>query len=74
MKGGVEHRAGRPVHCRDGVRHLAIAIRSAIGIEAYVWLTDVAGLSADDAATLMRWSARAMLAAARAEIANSATP
>ena len=64
----------KPEMSDDELHRLAIAIRSATGIEALVWLTDVAGLSADDAATLMRWSARAMLAAARAEIANSATP
>jgi AcrR family transcriptional regulator len=43
------------------LRRLAIAIRSATGIEALVWLTDVAGLSREDAAELMRWSARALL-------------
>ena len=36
---------------------LVLAIRSATGIEARVWLTDVAGLSSDDAIDLMRWSA-----------------
>jgi AcrR family transcriptional regulator len=47
-------------------RHrLAIAIRSATGIEALVWLTDVARLSLDEATELMRWSAQAMLHAAR---------
>lgn len=40
---------------------LVIAIRSAIGIEALVWLTDVAGLSRVEAAELMQWSARALL-------------
>jgi AcrR family transcriptional regulator len=45
-------------------RRLAVAIRSATGIEAFVWLTDVAGLSRADAKELMRWSARAMLQAA----------
>src|ERR1700730_5257379 len=40
------------------VHRLALAIRSATGIEALAWLTDVAGLSRDDAAELMRWSAR----------------
>jgi AcrR family transcriptional regulator len=49
----------------DGVRRLAIAIRSAIGIEAFVWLTDVAGLSPPDAVETMRWSARSMFDAAR---------
>jgi AcrR family transcriptional regulator len=46
-------------------RRLAIAIRASCGIEALVWLTDVAGLSHDEAAELMRWSALALLRAAR---------
>lgn len=45
----------------DEIQRLVIAIRSATGIEALVWLTDIAGLSRDEAANLMRWSARAML-------------
>jgi AcrR family transcriptional regulator len=49
----------------DGVRRLAIAIRSAIGIESFVWLTDVAGLSRLDAVATMRWTARSLLDAAR---------
>lgn len=49
------------------VHRLAIAIRSATGIEALAWLTDVAGLSRDDAIELMRWSARALLDSARRE-------
>lgn len=49
----------------DGVRRLAIAIRSAIGIEAFVWLTDIAGLRTADAVATMRWSAASMLTAAR---------
>ena len=53
-------------------RHrLALAIRSATGIEALVWLTDVGGLSSADAVELMRWSARAMLDAARADASQS---
>lgn len=43
------------------LRRLAIAIRSATGIESLVWLTDIAGLSRDEATSLMQWSARAML-------------
>ncbi len=43
------------------VHRLALAIRSAAGIEALVWLTDVAGLSRDDARELMRGSARGLL-------------
>ena len=46
------------------VHRLACAIRSATGIEALVWLTDVAGLSRDDARELMRWSAHALLQSA----------
>ncbi len=42
------------------LRQLAYAIRSATGIESRIWLTDVAGLSSDDAVELMRWSARAL--------------
>lgn len=58
----------------DGVHRVALAIRSAIGIEALVWLTDVAGLSGEAAADTMRWSARAMLAAALAGDAPGSEP
>jgi AcrR family transcriptional regulator len=43
---------------------LVLAIRSVIGIEALAWLTDIGGLTRDDAAASMRWSAHALLAAA----------
>jgi AcrR family transcriptional regulator len=56
----------RDTHPDIDVRRLAVAIRSATGIEALVWLTDIAGLSRDEAAETMRWSARAMLRAALA--------
>jgi AcrR family transcriptional regulator len=49
------------------LRRLVLAIRSASGIEALVWLTDVAGLSRRQASELMRWSALALLRAALAE-------
>ena len=49
------------------LRRLVLAIRSACGIEALVWLTDVAGLSREQAGELMRWSALALLRAALAE-------
>jgi AcrR family transcriptional regulator len=42
------------------LRRLVLAIRSATGIEARVWLTDIAGLSTEEATQLMRWSARAI--------------
>jgi hypothetical protein len=49
------------------VHRLALAIRSATGIEALAWLTDVAGLSRQEATELMRWSAQALLRSALAE-------
>jgi hypothetical protein len=49
------------------VHRLALAIRSATGIEALAWLTDVAGLSRDAATELMRWSAGALLRSALAD-------
>jgi AcrR family transcriptional regulator len=51
---------------RAEVRRLVYAIRCAVGIEALVWLCDVAGLSRNDAVALMRWSARGLLRAALA--------
>lgn len=58
----------RDTHPELDVHALAVSIRSATGIEALVWLTDVAGLSRDDAADTMRRSARALLHAALAGI------
>jgi AcrR family transcriptional regulator len=55
----------------EGLRRLVLAIRSATGIEALVWLTDMAGLSRDEAVDLMRDSARALLTVA---VSRSATP
>ena len=54
------------------VHALAVAIRSAIGIEAYVWLTDVAHVAPGDATNLMRWTARSLLDAARSGLASAA--
>ena len=48
----------------DELHQLVLAIRSATGIEALVWLTDIGGMSRDAAVELMRWSAQSMLAAA----------
>ena len=50
----------------DVVQRLARAIRSATGIEALVWLTDIAGLTRDEARALMQWSATVMTEAALA--------
>jgi AcrR family transcriptional regulator len=49
------------------LRRLVLAIRAACGIEALVWLSDVAGLSRQEASELMRWSALALLRTALAE-------
>jgi AcrR family transcriptional regulator len=43
------------------VRRLVLAIRATTGIEALVWLTDVAGLPREEATGLMRSSAHALL-------------
>ena len=46
------------------IHHLALAIRSAVGIEALSWLTDVGKLDRQDAVDIMSWSAQALLHAA----------
>ncbi len=48
----------------DVRRRLACAMRAAAGIEALVWLVDVAGLTRDEARAQMRWSVLAVLAEA----------
>jgi AcrR family transcriptional regulator len=48
----------------EDLMRLVLAIRSATGIEALVWLTDVAGLSREEATTLMRGTAQALLRSA----------
>jgi AcrR family transcriptional regulator len=56
----------------QAVERLVYAIRAAAGIEALIWLCDIAGLSRDEAKNLMMWSAQALLQAALAEAtANS---
>jgi len=45
----------------QAIHNLVLAIRSAVGIEALVWLTDVARLSHDEAVSLMSWTAQALL-------------
>jgi AcrR family transcriptional regulator len=53
------------------LRRLALAIRATTGIEALVWLTDIAGLSRDGAIEIMRSSA---LTLARSAITDGAAP
>jgi AcrR family transcriptional regulator len=50
------------------LRRLVLGIRSATGIEALVWLTDIAGLSREEAIEVMRESARALLRSALADL------
>ena len=52
------------------LRRLVLAIRSATGIEARVWLTDIAGLTGQQATQLMRWTARAIYRSALDESAR----
>lgn len=49
------------------LHRLALAIRATLGIEPFVWLTDIGGLSRAEAAELMRSSARTLLRAALAD-------
>ncbi|WP_054815477.1 TetR/AcrR family transcriptional regulator [Nocardia arizonensis] len=49
------------------IRRLAMEIRSATGIESFVWLTDVARLSKDDALETLCRTAQAVLAYALAD-------
>jgi AcrR family transcriptional regulator len=46
---------------KAGARRLSIAVRSAVGIESFVWLVDVAGLSRDEATEVMVSNARSIL-------------
>jgi AcrR family transcriptional regulator len=45
----------------EDIHRLVLAIRSATGIESLVWLTDVGGLSREEAVASQRWSAAALL-------------
>lgn len=49
------------------IRRLAVAIRSATGIESLIWLVDIAGQSREEAAETVRHTARALLDAALAD-------
>jgi AcrR family transcriptional regulator len=51
------------------LRRLVLAIRATLGIEALVWLTDVGGVSREEAVDIMRSSARTLLQSAIADAA-----
>ena len=58
-----------PLHDRmdaDALEHLVVAIAAAVGIDALVWLVDIAGQTRTEAVATMRWSALALLRAALA--------
>jgi AcrR family transcriptional regulator len=55
----------RPALGDEGLLRLAQAIRSACGIEARVWLGDIAGLDATTIRAVQLWIAQALLAHAR---------
>jgi AcrR family transcriptional regulator len=61
----------RPRLTDDEVHRIAVSVRSAVGIESLVWLTDIAGLTRAEAAERMLWSARALLRQALAEAGRS---
>ena len=48
-----------------------LAIRATLGIEALIWLTDVAGVPREQAVDILRSSARTLL---RAALADAAPP
>ncbi|ETK35185.1 TetR/AcrR family transcriptional regulator [Microbispora sp. ATCC PTA-5024] len=64
----------RRTHPELDVRNLAVAIRSATGIESLVWLVDIAGLTREQAVRTMTRSARALLDAALAAHAAGPIP
>ena len=56
---------------QPALRRLVLAVRCAVGIEALVWLTDIARLSREEAVEVMRWAPRALLRSALADHAAS---
>jgi AcrR family transcriptional regulator len=64
--GWIEHALEplRNTHPHIDVRDLAVAIRSATGIESLIWLRDIAGQGPDAAARTVRRTANALLDAA----------
>ena len=60
----------RPRLPPPALRKLVLAVRAAVGVEALVWLKDIAGLSQAEATEIMRWSSRAIYQVALSEIAS----
>jgi len=59
----------REVMPKRELHRLVLAIRATLGIEALVWLTDVAGVSRGEAVDIMRSSARTLMRSAIADAA-----
>ena len=57
----------------QAMTRLIYAIRASAGVEALVWLCDVAGLSRDEAKELMMWSAQSLLRSMLTETSLSQT-
>ena len=53
------------------LRRLVLGTRAACGIEALVWLTDIARLSREEAVDIMRWSAKALFQRALSEATSA---
>lgn len=51
----------------DRLRRLVLGIGATLGIEAFVWLTDIAGLTGEEAAAIMRSNASGLLRSALLE-------
>ena len=51
-----------------------LAIRARLGIEALIWLTDIAGLSREEAVATMSWSARTLVESATARAGSRRQP
>jgi AcrR family transcriptional regulator len=62
----------RPRFTEAEIHELALSVRSAVGIESLVWLTDIAGLTRQEAADRMLRSARAILLQALADAGRAA--
>ena len=50
-----------PLRGHPDYERLLYALAAAVGIEAFVWLVDVGGLTRERAVATMRWSARALV-------------
>jgi AcrR family transcriptional regulator len=56
----------RPLLGDEELRKLVLSLRSATGVEAFVWLVDVAGMSRRQAAAQRQWTAQMLVAGALA--------